>query len=81
MTLEEAIQHLEESLNDKEWSCESCKMEHEQLLKWLKELRRFREYAKKELERKKQELEAAQRALNLELAVSNIIQLNTRVPF
>ena len=80
MTLEEAIQHLEESLNDKEWSCESCKMEHEQLLKWLKELRSFRAYAKNELERKKQELEAAQKALRLELAASNI-QLNTRVPF
>lgn len=80
MTLEEAIQHLEESLNDKEWSCETCKEEHEQLLKWLKELKSFREYAKNELERKKKELEAEQRALRLDLAVSQI-QLNTRVPF
>lgn len=43
MTLEEAIQHLEESLSDKEWSCEACKEEHEQLLKWLYELKHFRE--------------------------------------
>ena len=73
MTLEETIQQLETNINSE--------LDHTQVLKWLQQLKRFREYAKKELERKKQELEAAQRALNLELAVSNIIQLNTRVPF
>lgn len=41
MTLDEAIAHLNESLSDetKKWSCEECKNEHKQLLKWLCELR------------------------------------------
>lgn len=41
MTLEEAIQHLKESLADPthKWGCEECKEEHEQLLKWLVDLR------------------------------------------
>lgn len=39
MTLNEAIEHLEDLLKNKEFSCESCKEEHEQLLIWLKELR------------------------------------------
>ena len=45
MTLEEAIIHLQETLEDKnhEWSCEACKAEHEQLLTWLKELKIRRE--------------------------------------
>jgi hypothetical protein len=40
MTLNEAIEHLYESLNDPahNWSCEECKHEHEQLLAWLNEL-------------------------------------------
>ena len=39
MTLDEAIEHLEDSIKNKEFSCESCKEEHKQLLEWLKELR------------------------------------------
>lgn len=37
MKLEEAIQHLKESLADPthKWGCEECKEEHEQLLEWL----------------------------------------------
>ncbi len=37
MTLEEAIQHLRESLADPthKWGCEECKQEHIQLLVWL----------------------------------------------
>lgn len=40
MTLEEAIAHLHESLGeeDRDWGCDSCKHEHEQLLGWLEEL-------------------------------------------
>ena len=39
MTLEQAINHLEEELKIKEdWSCVACKEEHQQLLSWLKEL-------------------------------------------
>lgn len=53
MTLEEAIKHLEETLNNPnhEWSCAECKAEHEQLLAWLKELKELREkmvYIKKQ---------------------------------
>ena len=42
MTLEEAIKHLDESLADPghDWGCEECKGEHEQLLEWLRELRK-----------------------------------------
>lgn len=43
MTLDEAIEHLEDSIKNKEFSCESCKEEHEQLLEWLKELRNLKE--------------------------------------
>lgn len=44
MKLEEAIKHLEEKIEDKdyEWSCEECRQEHEQLLGWLKELNGLR---------------------------------------
>lgn len=44
MKLEEAIKHLEETLSNPnhEWSCAECKAEHEQLLKWLKELKALR---------------------------------------
>lgn len=39
MTIEQAINHLEEELKNKQdWSCVACKEEHEQLLGWLKEL-------------------------------------------
>lgn len=39
MTLEQAINHLEEELKNKQdWSCVACKEEHQQLLSWLKEL-------------------------------------------
>lgn len=44
MTLNEAIEHLEETLtnSDHRWSCAECKSEHEQLLKWLIELKQRR---------------------------------------
>lgn len=44
MNLEEAIKHLEETLEDstKIWGCENCKEEHKQLLTWLLELRSLR---------------------------------------
>lgn len=38
MTLNEAIQHLEDIIPRKDWSCKDCKQEHEQLLEWLIEL-------------------------------------------
>lgn len=43
MTLDEAIEHLEDSFKNKEFSYESRKEEHEQLLIWLKELKTFKE--------------------------------------
>jgi len=45
MKLEEAINHLEESLADqsRDWGCEECKAEHEQLLEWLKDYQRLTE--------------------------------------
>ena len=46
MTLDEAIEHLEDSIKNKEFSCESCKEEHKQLLEWLKELRNLKEKKK-----------------------------------
>lgn len=44
MNLEEAIKHLEETLEDSThiWSCENCKEEHKQLLTWLLKLRSLR---------------------------------------
>lgn len=72
MTLEEAIQQLEADINSE--------LDHTQILEWLKQLKSFRKYAKDELERKRKELEAAQKALRLELAIGQT-QLNTRVPF
>ena len=41
MELTDAINHLKESLADHthKWGCEECKEEHEQLLKWLVDLR------------------------------------------
>ena len=45
MTLEEAIQHLKESLADPKhkWGCEECKQEHEQLLEWLEDYQKVKE--------------------------------------
>jgi hypothetical protein len=45
MHLNEAIQHLKESLADPthKWGCEECKAEHEQLLVFLQELKKYRE--------------------------------------
>ena len=44
MTLEEAIVHLDESLNDQshDWGCAECKLEHVQLREWLIELKERR---------------------------------------
>ena len=44
MTLDEAIQHLTETLSNSNhnWSCDECKQEHEQLLDWLLELKYLR---------------------------------------
>lgn len=42
MTLDEAIEHLEDSLKNKEFSCEECKDKHRQLLEWLKELKSYK---------------------------------------
>lgn len=39
MTLDDAIQHCEEKSN-----CTECGMQHKQLAKWLKELKKLREY-------------------------------------
>ena len=47
MNLDEAIEHLKEKLNENDFICEECKNEHEQLLKWLLELK---SYKKKEEE-------------------------------
>lgn len=43
MELNDAIQHLKESLADPthKWGCEGCKAEHEQLLKWLEDYNRL----------------------------------------
>ena len=42
MTLDEAIEHLEESLNDpNHFSCEPCRKEHEQLRNWLVDYKNF----------------------------------------
>lgn len=45
MTLEEAIQHLKESLADPthKWGCEESKAEHEQLLEWLEDYQKVKE--------------------------------------
>ena len=43
--LNDAIEHLDETLSDKnhDWSCEECRQEHEQLRRWLQELKERRE--------------------------------------
>lgn len=43
MTLDEAIEHLEDTIKNKEFSCDACKDEHIQLLEWLKELKELKE--------------------------------------
>lgn len=45
MTLNEAIEHLDETLGDSSrmWSCEECRQEHIQLREWLIELKGLRE--------------------------------------
>ena len=44
MSLDEAIEHLNETLSstDRMWSCDSCRREHEQLRNWLIELREIK---------------------------------------
>ena len=73
MNLDEAIQQLETDINSE--------LDRTQVLKWLQQLKRFKEYAKKEIERNKQEIKAKEKALKLELAVRQFLQLNTRIPF
>lgn len=43
LSLEEAIAHLDDIIENKEWECEDCKKDHIALRKWLKELQRYRE--------------------------------------
>lgn len=45
MTLEEAIQHLDEVLSDKDrWEgCTECMNEHKQLKEWLIELKQYKD--------------------------------------
>jgi hypothetical protein len=47
-SLEDAIQHLKDILNDpkRDWPCEECKKEHEQLLAWLEELKAIKDKEK-----------------------------------
>lgn len=42
MTLDEAITHAEEKARDAN-ACEACRKDHEQLAKWLKELKTCKE--------------------------------------
>ena len=44
MSLDEAIEHLNDTLNstDRMWSCDSCRREHERLRNWLIELREMK---------------------------------------
>ena len=67
MTLEEAIQQLETDINSE--------LDHTQVLEWLQQLKRAKEHLKDELERKKKELEAAQRSIELDLALRKIPSL------
>lgn len=41
MTLDEAIEHIDEVLQSS--ACEKCKQEHQQLKEWLLELKEYRE--------------------------------------
>ena len=51
MTLDDAIAHLDETLGDpkREWVCDECRNEHEQLRAWLVELREMRDAAKRQI--------------------------------
>lgn len=75
MTLEEAIAHLDESLNDQghDWGCEECKQEHVQLLEWLVELQEQRavaEYPAKQWHEKHMEkIELREAELYQEIAI------------
>ena len=55
MTLDEAIQHSEETAErlGKQGKCKACAAEHRQLAEWLKELRGLREVSN-EWKRKKE---------------------------
>ena len=48
MTLEEAIEQLDELISNDEFSCEECKQEHIQLRLWLEELKEYRAKVSKE---------------------------------
>lgn len=47
MTLKEAIEHLDDVLQNKEWKCEECKNEHIQLRDWLNELKACKDLEEK----------------------------------
>lgn len=52
MTLDEAIEHLNDILkDDRKWDCEKCKNEHVQLREWLLELKKYRHQLKENMER------------------------------
>ena len=42
MTLDEAIEHCYEIINN-EWKNYKCRMDHKQLAEWLTELKKYRE--------------------------------------
>mgnify|MGYP001075500151 CR=1 FL=1 len=46
MTLEEAIEHLEEKLQNENFPCEECRKEYLELKEWLEELRESRKVIK-----------------------------------
>lgn len=46
MTLNEAIEHLEEKLQEDNFPCEECRKEHLELQEWLEELREARKVIK-----------------------------------
>ncbi|NFO56357.1 hypothetical protein FDB39_05585 [Clostridium botulinum] len=46
MTLDEAIEHLEEKLQEENFPCEECRKEHLELQEWLEELRESRKVIK-----------------------------------
>lgn len=46
MKLSEAIEHLEEKLQQDDFPCEECRKEHLDLLEWLEELRESRKVIK-----------------------------------
>lgn len=78
MTLEEAIQHLKESLADHmhKWDCEECNAEHEQLLEWLEDY--------KQLKSDYIDIDKQLRTANTEIdrlqSVSSLIPCSERLP-